>query len=212
MADPITTTLVVASTALNVAGSISGTNDELRQLGFQADAAGQNAGISRDNAATARENARLTRLQGNAAEEAHRRALRKSLGRSAAAISQAGIGAPGTGSAGAALRQGAAEGELDALNIRYGSEMDARGELEQARAYDTEAAQYDAERLNLLRQQKSTRRSGWIRAGAAALEGVANYRSASSAATTRRVQSKMARNAAYPAPARVATSKGKVRA
>lgn len=209
MADPVTTTLAVVSTALKVGGELSSANSEAKQYGYEAGVAGQNAQISRENAATLRLNAKQALNEGQAAEEAARRALRKSIGRSSAAISQAGIGAPGTGSAGALLRQAGIEGELDALNIRYGAQTEAQAIETDARSQDQEAAQYDQERLNLLSRQKSAKRSGLVRAGAAALEGFANYRSASSAASTARQMAKVRNTPVPTAPVRITRTKAK---
>lgn len=82
----------------------------------------------------ARMNARLLEDQARAArsaaardEETQRREARIALGRQAAAVAEAGGGSGG--SAGALLEQSAVFAELDALNIRYGGELRAKGLL-----------------------------------------------------------------------------------
>ena len=152
------TALLLATVAQGASSVVEGYQG-YQQGKMDAQVAGQNAAISRDNA-------RLARLQGAAAEEAKRREIRASLGRSAAAIAQAGGGTQGT--AGKLLSQSAAEGELDALNIRYGADSDAR-------ASEQEARNYDLERYAAKRRAKGAVISGLIGAGSSALSGYAQY-------------------------------------
>jgi hypothetical protein len=79
------------------------------------------------NATIQEQNAALARQQANAREEAQRRASRQMQGEQRAALSQAGMGLGG--SFGKILAQDAAAMELDALNIRYEGDLQARGLL-----------------------------------------------------------------------------------
>ncbi len=161
--DPGTALLLAsaASAAANLAAGVQA----YQQGRYEAQVAGTNARIATENAARARQDAAR-------AEEAHRREARKALGRAAAASSQSGAagGGPGQGSFGAVNTQSAREAELDALNIRYGGEMEAYGNL-------TEAALYRAERKAALTRAKGGLITGILGAGAAGLSGVSDYRS-----------------------------------
>lgn len=84
-----------------------------------------------------------------------------SMGRMTAAVGQAGAGYGG--SAGRAVAQSAMNQELDALNIRYKSEL-------QRWSFGTQAG--------LLRSEAGVeQRAGIMRAGAALLTGMSNYTS-----------------------------------
>jgi hypothetical protein len=144
---------------------LSDANDAFQQEHANAATSGQNAEIERQNA-------RRVRFDAAAEEERQRRETRKDLGRSAATISQAGIGPPGTGSAGMALAQSAAEAELSALNIRYGGETEGQ-------AYEARAGQHETDRRAALRRARAAKRSGIIGAASEALQGYSNYRGAS---------------------------------
>lgn len=93
--------------------------------------------------------ARIVQQQGYRDEEAQRRGARRLLGAQAASFAQAG----GGGDAGV-MRQSAVEAELDALNIRYGSQLKAHG---------------------LRRAASDVKRQGRYLAGAQALSGLATY-------------------------------------
>jgi hypothetical protein len=82
------------------------------------------------NATIASQNAAVARQQASAREEAQRRQARQVLGEQRAALSQAGIGL--AGSAADVYGASANAAELDALNIRYEGELDARGLLAQS--------------------------------------------------------------------------------
>ena len=160
MADPFTM-MAVAATALTAGSAIMGGNAEYSQeMG--------NSQVSQENARRARENAAQTRLAGSAAEEAKRRELRKSLGRTAAAASQSGTGGPGYGSNLAVIKQASTEAELDALNLRYSYNEDARGS-------EAEALNFDAEATAARRRARGARKAGFINAASAVLQGAANY-------------------------------------
>lgn len=92
---------------------------------------------ARMNAALLREQARAEGAAAARDEEALRRAARMQIGRQAAAQAEAGIGT--SGSAGLLLDQSAVLAELDALNIRYGGQLRARGLLAQSRGMQARA-------------------------------------------------------------------------
>ena len=158
MSDPFTALL---STGLQAVGSIMEGNAGYSQGMYE-------SGVARENARRSRESAGQIRLAGQMAEEAKRREVRRSLGRSAAAISQAGIGAPGTGSAGAALKQAATEGEYDVNVLKYGYDTEAYGQ-------EVEALNYDAEAQNARRRARQARQAGFIGAAGEVFSGYANY-------------------------------------
>lgn len=180
--DPFTafTVATVAKTGLDAVGSLEQGKEGYTQGMIESQAATTNAAI-------ARENARRARLEASAAEEAQRREARKSLGGAAAAIAQAGIGSQG--SAQAALTQGVREAELDALNIRYGGETEAHGDL-------VEAANQDAEAKAAQRRAKYALKSGRIGAASAIVGGAANYVGGKAALKTNAAAKKAA---TYPA-------------
>lgn len=82
------------------------------------------------NAETMEAEARIAKQQGAAREEAQRRRAREFLGTQRAAAGQAGVGLGG--SIGDVLEQSATDAELDALNIRYESNLQALGMQNQA--------------------------------------------------------------------------------
>lgn len=161
MADPITTTFMVLSTAAQAAGGIMEGNAGYQQGMFDSATAAENARRSRENAGQ-------IRLAGQAAEQAKRREIHASLGRSAAAISQANIGGAGYGSAGAAFKQAATQGELDALNVRYGYEGDAY-------AQEVNATSYDAEARAARVRARAARKAGFMNAAGTILSAGASY-------------------------------------
>lgn len=78
------------------------------------------------NATQAAENARLSRAQAAEDERAFRVFSRKQLGDLRTGYAAAGVSIEG-GSAGDILEEGAAQAEMDALKIREGGEIRARG-------------------------------------------------------------------------------------
>ena len=115
--DPVSATLLIASTAATAAGSIAQGN---------AAAAAANA-----NATVSAQNRDIALQQAGAREDAQRRRAHYALGSQAAAIAESGVD-PGSGSAARAIAESATNAELDALNVRYEGLMQARG-------YDTQA-------------------------------------------------------------------------
>lgn len=125
------------------------------------------------NAEMQEQNAGIAREQAGAEEAQVRRRTRLLMSRQRAAVAESGQSL--TGSALDVYQQSAAEAELDALNVRYRGELEARGLLSDA---------------NLQRQQGATARrfanseakgikvGGAINTGAALLGGYSNYRQA----------------------------------
>lgn len=102
----------------------------IQQGQAQAAAANQQADIEKQNEKLLRDQARVARQQAGAEEESQRRQARQLLSSQRAAIGQSGIGYGGT--AGLLMEDSAMQAELDALNIRYGGEMQASNILNQA--------------------------------------------------------------------------------
>src|SRR5687768_2109600 len=75
----------------------------------------------RANAKTLRQQARTARAQGYADEESQRRYTKAFAGEQAAALAQSGTGTGGTNAM--LIEQDAVNAELDALNIRYRSNL-----------------------------------------------------------------------------------------
>lgn len=82
------------------------------------------------NAAQLRQNAIIEQSQGNLREEAQRRKASQVAGQQAAAIAQSGGGMGG--SAADIMRESAINAELDAMTIRYESELKSKGLKNQA--------------------------------------------------------------------------------
>ena len=114
----------------------------------------------RANATTMGREGAIAATQGYEQEAQTRRGSRMALGREVAALGQAGGGYGG--SAGRAVRQSALNMELDALNVRYKSQL-------QRWAYDSQAA-------NLRSEGRTALAGGVMKAGTALLKGYAgNY-------------------------------------
>lgn len=114
------------------------------------------------NAEIQRQNAAVSRQQAGAREEAQRRQARQVLGEQRAALSQAGTGL--AGSAADVYGQSAAAAELDALNIRYEGELQARGLLAQSELSTFEGG------VNKMRG-KSAKQAGYLDAASSLLTG-----------------------------------------
>lgn len=158
--DPFTA-FTFASTALNVAGGFASSNAEAQQFSFEGKIASQNAKI-------AQQNAESIRLAGAAAEEAKRRQIRKDLGRSAAAMSEAGVGAPSEGSNARLLKQAGTEAEYDAQALRYGYESQAYGQ-------DVEAINQTMAAEAARRRARGAKTSGWFNAASTILSAGSSY-------------------------------------
>lgn len=156
--DPFTA-MAVVSTGLQVAGAIGE-----GQAGY---AQGRHEeAVALENARRAEENAAQIRLAGQSAEQAKRRELRRSLGRSAAAMAQAGTGTGGSNAL--LMKQASTDAEFDALALRSGYESDAYGQ--QLEALNQKAAATSARR-----RARGARTAGYINAASAALSGFSSY-------------------------------------
>ena len=134
----------------------------------QADAAAQAANY---NALSDQSRATVALQQGNAQEESQRRQAAIALGNQNAAMAQSGTDLA-SGSALDLYKQSATSAELDALNIRYGSQLQAQG-LQSQSTLDAMQATQD-------RRNASTAMSnGYLNAGAAALSSYGSYSSRS---------------------------------
>lgn len=122
--------LIIAATAVSAMGAIQQGKAASESAKAQANAANYNATIQSQNATIARQ-------QSNAREEAQRRASGQTLGKMRASIAQSGTGLSGSNAD--VYEQSAAAAELDALNIRYEGELDARGMLAQSQLSKYEA-------------------------------------------------------------------------
>lgn len=162
MADPVSW-MMIAATAMSATSKLVEGVQSYQQGRYEADVAGQNANIAKENAARAR-------LDSDRAEEAQRRQLRKDMGRAWAASSQSGAAGsgPGAGSFGAINSQSAKEGELDALNIRYAGDTERHASLVQE-------AQFRSERKAAIQRARGGLLSGVMGAASTALSGRADY-------------------------------------
>lgn len=159
MADPLTIA-IVASTAVTAVGAI--------QQGMAASAQGAaQQGAMQYNSVVKQQNAELAVQQAGAREVQQRRNARQLLAQQRAALAQAGIGV-GFGSALDVEEQSAIRAEMDALNIRYEGELQARGLLA--------AAQQDVFQGDMARSAgRNAQTASYISAGASLLSGAAQY-------------------------------------
>ncbi len=151
--------MAVAQAGLQVFGALSGANAEYQQGMYE-------SGIAAENARRAQQSAEQIRQAGNQAEQAKRREMRRSLGRSAVAMAQSGTGSGGSNAL--LLKQASTEGEMDALNLRYGYQSDAY-------AQDLEALNQREAAKAARRRARGAKRAGFINAASAALEGYSSY-------------------------------------
>jgi len=101
---------------------------------------GQQAKAAADyNAKIDEQNAAITRQQAGQREEAFRSEARQTLGRQRAAFAESGTGLGGSNLD--IIKDSALNLELDALNIRYQGELEARGLVEQAKITRLEGRQ-----------------------------------------------------------------------
>jgi len=153
--------LAIITTGLQVASAVMGAQAEAEQASYE-------GRVASENARRAELNAQQIRIAGAQAEQAKRREIRKSLGRSAAAVTQAGIGGPGEGSAGALLKEASAQGEFDAMNVRYGYASDAY-------AQDLESLNQKTAAQAAKRRARGAKTAGYINAATALIGGASNY-------------------------------------
>lgn len=93
---------------------------------------GQQAKVSAEyNAKQQEVSADITRRQAGEREQMQRNEARKLLGKQKAAIAESGVGFGGSSQD--IYLQSAQDAELDALNLRYAGELEARGLIEQSK-------------------------------------------------------------------------------
>lgn len=162
MADPITLLAVTAATSsvLGIAGAVTSANAQAASSQSVANAADYNAAVGQERARSAFE-------QGNANEEAQRRQAAQAMGRQRAATAQSGVDLA-SGSALDLYKQSATNAELDALNIRYGAQLQGQG-MQQQSTLDSLSA--DQARSNA----NSALTAGYLNAGASALSSYGAY-------------------------------------
>lgn len=129
------------------------------------------------NAALAQQQAESTRAVYGQKEEQQRREAAFILGKQRAAGAQAGLGLGG--SFADVSEQSAVMAELDALNIRYTGEMEAKGLLSKSALYGAEASSAGT-------QSGYAKKGGYLGAAAAALSGYADYSKGRSPVETNR--------------------------
>lgn len=159
MADPVTW-LAVGSAAMGAMGAISSANAQAASQNSAANASEYNAEVDRQKAAVAFQ-------QGNANEEAQRRSAAITLGKQRAGAAQSGVDLA-SGSALDLYKQSATNAELDALNIRYGAQLQSQGFQQQA-TLDTMSAQQARNNAS------AATTAGYLSAGASALSAYGTY-------------------------------------
>ena len=118
------------------------------------------------NARVADLNAGMSYEQGSQQEEQARRDSRQQLGEQRAAVAQSGTGFGGSNAD--VIRQSTTNAEMDALNIRYGADVEAVGykNTAQAERYNAALSRNAA---------KSAKKSGYLNATANIIGGVTDY-------------------------------------
>jgi hypothetical protein len=119
------------------------------------------------NAIIAKQNADSALAAASANEDAQRRKSAHEMGRLRAGLAENGIGLD-SGTAGDLTAESAMNAELDALNIRYAGQQQARGYSAQAALDTASAAQSRA-------NAKSAMTAGYLTAGASALSAYGSY-------------------------------------
>lgn len=128
----------------------------------------QNEAIAKQNAALSREEAARVRKQADLAEEAQRRVIVEDLGRAFTAAAQSGARGGGETTIDAMLKQSATLAELDALNIRYGGDLERN-------AYLTDAANYDLEANLAHKSAGAIKKNLWVPMVGSGLMAAASY-------------------------------------
>ena len=143
MCEPLTTALIImgASTAIGVGGQLYAGEQQRRAASYSADVAEQAARAAQEKAAYD--------------EEMHRERIRKTLSTIRSLYGKSGVDMTGTPLL--ALEETAAQGEMDALAIRYGG--------------DVAAARQRSEAALLKMQGKVASTSSYFQAGSTLLQG-----------------------------------------
>lgn len=148
--------------AVAAVGALKSAQAQSQQADAAANAATYNA-LADNNRAT------VALQQGNAQEESQRRQAAIALGNQNAAMAQTGTDLA-SGSALDLYKQSATSAELDALNIRYGSQLQAQGLQSQSTLDAMQATQQQ-------RNAQTAMSNGYLNAGAAALSTYGSYSS-----------------------------------
>ncbi len=135
--------LAAAAPFIAIAGSVIGAVGTIISAVGQSQAADYNAKVARQNATYAEQSAQQQRQI--AAENERRQRLRttKLLGAQKAGYAKAGVTMEGSPLE--VMAETASQGELDALNIRYGGEVGAYNARVQGSRYRSQAGFYDFE-------------------------------------------------------------------
>jgi hypothetical protein len=152
--------------AVSAAGAMASANAQSNQAKSAANAAGYNAEVDRQKADVALQ-------QAGANEEATRRRSAMVLGQAAAGLAQNGTGLDGSGLG--LYEQSAQSAELDALNIRYGGQMQSQG-FQAQRGLDLYSQKVQNSNAS------AAMSAGWLNAGSAALSGYASGQQANAQA------------------------------
>jgi hypothetical protein len=152
--------LSVASGVVGVVGALSQGNANAASENNAAQAAAYNATINRQRADMALQ-------QGNAQEEAQRRESRRAMGSMRAGLVENGI-ALDSGTGADLVAESSLNSEMDALNIRYGAQINARGYNAQAELDD-----YSAESAR--GRAKEAKKAGWLGAASSVLTAAGGY-------------------------------------
>lgn len=167
------TVAAVASAAVAAYGAYSSAEAQAQSQRNQAKAMDYQAQIDERNAVIADQNATSTLEQANAREEQMRRNARRNEGQAMAAIGQSGTGYDGSNLA--MLEQNAVNAELDALNIRYEGDQQAKGLAVTA---DNSRMQSQLDKMNasqLRANANSTMTGGYLSAGSMLLSATSKY-------------------------------------
>ena len=163
---------VSIGSAMGVASGAMGVIGALSSAGSAAATAESAQKAALFNQQQATQNAQHASQVASANEDAQRRKSAYSLGAQRASLAENGISL--TDGTGADLTgESSVNSEMDALNIRYGGTLQARG-------YSNEATMYGVQAQDAARQKRTALKSGPLNAGAAALSAYGNYAAAGS--------------------------------
>lgn len=155
----------IAAMAFQAMGAISQANSAADNYESQAAVNDYNAAVSRNNSTAALS-------ESAASQAAQRRRAREMLGEQRASTAQSGTGFGGTNAD--LLERSQTLAELDALNLAYEGDMKSRGYLQQAELETMNAA-------TNRRNASTAKRSGYLGAAGAVLNGFGKYGSGTQA-------------------------------
>lgn len=159
MADPIS--------LLAISSAVIGTVGTLSQASAASASAKSEANAARWNAENDRQRATASLQQSNAQEEVQRRNARKAQGSMRAGLVENGI-ALESGTGADLVEESSLNAEMDALNIRYQGQLNAKGYNDSANQNMASASAADA-------RSKNAKTAGYLGAAGQALSGVGNY-------------------------------------